>query len=111
MQLLAGSKRTQAAYYQLKLGKGFFKQFSKAIGKDDKGECFSNCNLLQTPKHLLLHCKHYRKERKKTKDALNTPLLTLQLLFITAKGSATLVAFLEKTKIVTTSWLLAAGAL
>jgi hypothetical protein len=61
MQLLARSKRTQAVYYQLKLGKGFFKQFSKAIGKDDKGECFSNCNSLQTPKHLLLHCKHYRK--------------------------------------------------
>jgi hypothetical protein len=109
MQLLAGSKRTQAAYYQLKLGKGFFKQFSKAIGKDDKGECFSNCNSLQTPKHLLLHCKHYTKERKKIKDALNTPRLTLQLLFITA--SAALVAFLEKTKIATASWLLAAGAL
>jgi ribonuclease HI len=111
MQLLAGSKRTQAAYYQLKLGKGFFKQFSKAIGKDDKGECFSNCNSLQTPEHLLLHCKHYRKERKKMKDALNTPILTLQLLFNTAKGSAALVAFLEKTKIATANWLLAAGAL
>jgi hypothetical protein len=111
MQLLAGSKKTQAAYYQLKLGKGFFKQFSKAIGKEDKGECFGNCNSLQTPKHLLLHCKHYRKERKKMKDALNTPILTLQLLFITAKGSAALVAFLEKTKIATARWLLAAGAL
>jgi ribonuclease HI len=111
MQLLAGSKRTQAAYYQLKLGKGFFKQFSKAIGKDNKGECFGNCNSLQTPEHLLLHCKHYRKERKEMKDALNTPLLTLQLLFNTAKGSAALVAFLGKTKIATASWLLAAGAL
>jgi bacteriorhodopsin len=67
--------------------------------------------LLQTLKHLLLHCKHYTKERKKIKDALNTPLLTLQLLFITAKGSAALVAFLAKTKIVTANWLLAAGAL
>ena len=95
MQLLARSKRTQAAYHQLKLGKGFFKQFSKAIGKDDKGECFGNCSSLQTPKHLLLHCKHYTKERKKMKDALNTPILTLPLLFITVKGS----------------WLLAAGAL
>ena len=76
MQPLARSKRTQAAYYQLKLGKGFFKQFSKAIGKDDKGECFSDCNSLQTPKHLLLHCKHYRKEREKIKDALNTHTLT-----------------------------------
>jgi hypothetical protein len=78
MQLLTGTERTQAAYYQLKLGKGFFKQFSKAIGKDDKGECFGNCNYLQTSKHLLLHCKQYRKERKKMKDALNTPILTPQ---------------------------------
>jgi hypothetical protein len=111
MQLLARSKRIEAAYYQLKLGKSFFKQFSKAIGKDDKGECFGNCNSLQTPKHLLLHCKHYRKERNKIKDALNTPILTLQQLFIAAKGSAALVAFLEKTEIATASWLLAAGAL
>jgi hypothetical protein len=103
MQLLAGSKRAQAAYYQLKLGKGFLKQFSKAIGKDDKGECFGNCNFLQTPKNFLLHCKHYKKERKKMKDALNTSFLTLQILFITAKGSAALVAFLEKTKIATAS--------
>jgi hypothetical protein len=50
---------------------------------------------LQTPKHLLLHCKHYTKERKKIK----------------AKGSAALVAFLEKTKIAIASWLLAAEAL
>ena len=113
MQLLARSKRTQATYYQLKLGKGFFKQFSKAIGKDDKGECFGNCNSLQTPKHLLLRCKHYKKERKKITEALNTPTptLTLQQLFTTAKGSAALLAFLEKTNIATASWLLAAGAL
>jgi hypothetical protein len=53
----------EAAYYQLKPGKGFFKQFSKAIGKDDRGLCFGNCNSLQTPEHLL-HCKHYTKERR-----------------------------------------------
>jgi hypothetical protein len=111
MQPLAGPKRTQAAYYQLKLGKGFFKQFSKVIGKDDKGECFGDCNSLQTPEHLLLHCKHYRKERRKMTETLDTPVLTLQLLFTTAKGSAALVAFLKETKIATASWLLAAGAL
>jgi hypothetical protein len=53
----------QAAYYQLKLGKGFFKQFCKAIGKDDRRECFGNCNSLQTLEHLL-HCKHYAEERR-----------------------------------------------
>jgi hypothetical protein len=38
MQPLAGPRRAQAAYYQPKLGKGFFKQFSRAIGKDDEGK-------------------------------------------------------------------------
>jgi hypothetical protein len=44
------------------------------------------------------------------REALDTPILTLRLLFTTAKGSAALVAFLEKTKIATASWVLAAGA-
>jgi hypothetical protein len=111
MQLLSSPKRVLAAYYQLKLGKGFFKQFSKAIGKDDKEECFGNCSALQTLEHLLLHCKHYRKERQKMLHALNTPILTLQLLFSTAKESAALIGFLKETEIATARWLLAAGAL
>jgi hypothetical protein len=45
------------------------------------------------------------------REALETPILTLQLLFTTAKGNAALVAFLEKTKIATAIWLLAAGAI
>jgi hypothetical protein len=66
---------------------------------------------LQTPEHLLLHCKHYKKERKRIAEALDAPILTLRLLITTAKGSAALIAFLEKTKIATASQLLAAGAL
>ena len=58
VEKLATFKQTFAAYSQLKLGKGFFKSFSKAIGKDSKGKCFGNCQALQTPKHLILQCKH-----------------------------------------------------
>jgi hypothetical protein len=101
MQISGRAKKVQAAYYQLKLGKGFFKQFSKAIGKDDKGECFSSCKELQSPKHLLLYCKHYAKERKRMRNNLDTPILTLELLFNTAKGSAVLLAFLQQTEIAT----------
>ena len=111
MQLLSSPKRVLAAYHQLKLGKGFFKQFSKAIDKDDKGECFRDCNALQTPEHLLLHCKHYRKERQRMKNTLDSPALTLQQLFNTAKGSTALLSFLKETEIATARWLLAAGAL
>jgi hypothetical protein len=104
-------KRTQAAYYQLKLGKGFFKQFSKAIGKDYRGECFGNCNSLQTPEHLLLHCKHYTKERRQLAKALHKHRLTLLLFFTTTKRSAALLSFLKETEIARARWLLAAGAL
>jgi hypothetical protein len=109
MQNPTGPKRVQAAYYQLKLGKGFFKQFSKAIGKDDRGECFGNS--LQTPEHLLLHCKHYTKERRGLPKGLNKPQLTLPLLFNTSKGSAALLGFLKESEIATARWLVAAGAL
>jgi ribonuclease HI len=111
IQQLSGPKKVQSAYYQLKLGKGFFKQFSKAIGKDDTGQCFGNCSALQSPKHLLLHCRHYRKEREKLARVLDTPTLTLQQLFNTKKGSAALLGFLQDTEIATARWLLAAGAL
>jgi hypothetical protein len=43
-------------------------------------------------------------------EVLDPPVLTLHLLFTTARRSTSLVAFLDKTKIATVSWLLAAGA-
>ena len=43
---IAALKRTFAAYSQLKLGKGFFKLFSKAIGKDPRGKCFGDCQAI-----------------------------------------------------------------
>ena len=109
VEKLTTLKRTMAAYSQLKLGKGFFKSFSKAIGKDNKGECFGSCTALQTPKHLLLHCKHYVQERKKMRKKLGQ--LTLVKLFNTKAGSAALRAFLDETEIATARWLFAAGAL
>ena len=106
---LASCKRTQVAYSQLKLEKGFFKQFSKSIVKDKKRECFNNCNALQSLKHLLLHCKHYKKEREKVKKKLGQ--LTLAKLFNTLTGQQALLTFLQETQIATAEWLLAAGAL
>ena len=70
VEKIAALKRTFAAYSQLKLGKGFFKSFSKAIGKDPRGKCFGDCQALQTPKHLILQCKHYRVEREKIRKRL-----------------------------------------
>ena len=100
----------QSAFYQLKLGKGFFKSFSKTIGKDKEGRCFRDCTAVQTPKHLLLECRLYWEERKEIQRQLGSSL-SLEKLFCTKKGKEVLFQFLSRTKIATRKWLRAVGSL
>jgi hypothetical protein len=101
MQVFGGPKRVQTALPLAQAGRSLLQAFSKAIGKDDRGECFGNCNSLQKPEHLLLHCKHYAKERRVLAKTLHKPMLTLSLLFSTTKGSAAQLGFLKDTEIAT----------
>jgi len=103
-------KRIQSAFFQLKLGKGYFKSFSKQIGKDKEGRCFRECSALQTPKHLLLDCSLYKKERKEMQRQLGSTL-SLEKLFCTKKGKEVLFLFLNRTGIATRKWLITVGSL
>jgi hypothetical protein len=103
-------KRTQSAFYQLKFGKGFFKSFSKTIGKDAEGKCFGDCRFVQTPKHLILYCKHYREERKEMEKKVGSRLC-MGKLFCTKRGREALHRFLSVTHIATAKWLQSAGML
>jgi hypothetical protein len=103
-------KKLQSAFFQLKLGKGFFKSFSKTIGKDKEGKCFRDCSAVQTPKHLLLECKLYWEDRKEMQRQLNSSL-SLEKLFCIKKGRKVLFLFLSRTKIATREWLMAAESL
>src|SRR5215471_14180766 len=53
------AKRIHSAYYQLKLGRGFFKSFISKIDRNTDNKCFRECRFIQSPKHLILHCKKY----------------------------------------------------
>jgi hypothetical protein len=103
-------KKIQSAFFQLKLGKGYFKSFSKVIGKDKEGRCFRECNSIQTPKHLLLDCSLYKIERKEMQRQLGSSL-SLKKLFCTKKGKKVLFLFLDKTGITTRKWLITARSL
>src|SRR6266567_7063222 len=103
-------KRLQSAFFQLKLGKGFFKSFSKTIGKDKEGKFFRDCSAIQTPKHLLLECRLYWEERKEMQRQLGSSL-SLKKLFCTKKEKEALFLFLSRTKIATRKWLIAEGFL
>ena len=100
----------QSAFFQLKLGKGFFKSFSKTIGKDKDNKCFKECNFVQTPKHLLLNCNLYREERREMQRQLGSSL-SLRKLFCTKKGREVLFLFLNRTGIATRKWFITEGAL
>jgi hypothetical protein len=71
---------------------------------------FWQLQLSETPEHLLLHCKHYAKERRVLAKALHKSRLILPILSNNNKGSAALLGFLKDTEIATARWLLAAGA-
>ncbi|KAF1982314.1 hypothetical protein K402DRAFT_196586 [Aulographum hederae CBS 113979] len=45
-----------------------------------------SCGSIQSPGHLILSCKWYRKERKKLKEALNVSMLSLRPLLCTKMG-------------------------
>ena len=66
------TKKLQSAFFQLKLGKGFFKSYFKTIKKDKESKCFRECNFVQTPKHLLLDCNLYREERREMQRQLGS---------------------------------------
>jgi hypothetical protein len=104
-------KRLQSAFFQLKLGKGYFKSFSRVIGGEDKdGRCFRECRALQTPRHLLLDCNLYREERREMQKKLGSSL-SLKKLFCTQKGREALFLFLSRTGIATRKWLITAGSI
>ena len=43
------------AFSKLKLGKDYFKSFSKIIGKDEEGRSFRECNTLLQDTHIILY--------------------------------------------------------
>lgn len=96
-------KKTQAAFFQLKFGKGFFKSHSHMIGKSTTNQCFGSCNQKQTPQHLVLDCKAYSKERKEMEKELKSSL-SLTKLFCTKKGREVLFRYLDQTGIATQRW-------
>jgi hypothetical protein len=55
---------------------------------------------MQTPKHLVLYCKHYKKERKEMEKVVGSRLSIVKL-FCSKKGREALHKFLYITHIAT----------
>jgi hypothetical protein len=106
IQLPTGTKRELAsAYYQLKLGHGYFKSYLRRLGHSTNDRC--RCGKSETPEHLLLSCSLYKEARQQLRTEMNNTRLDLVVLLHTKLGIEKTIRFLKETGIGTRSWHLA----
>lgn len=84
-----------SAFYQLKIGHGYFKSYLYRFNRSDNDRCQCSLTAAQTPRHLLLDCRLYRDLRVPLKDALKKYRPKLKDLFSTKLGTSLTVKFLE----------------
>lgn len=105
LQVPAGTPReATSAFYQLKLGHGRFRDYLFRRSHIDHNLCW--CGAKETPVHLLLSCKLYRKPRRRLKDSLDDNHPSIRTLLTTTKGVEATIEFLKATRIATRAWLL-----
>jgi len=89
---------TFSTFIQLKMGHGYFKSYLHQLSENNSNKCYGICTASQTPKNLLLNCKHYRSEQIKLKEKArlkNTD--TILTLFITKIGRNATLEYLKNT--------------
>lgn len=105
MKLLVpkGTKRaTSSAFYQLKIGHGYFKSYLHRLGHSETNTC--SCGIKETPEHLLLTCSKLAAERRSLRTELKGIALSLPVLLHTSIGIEKTMAFLKSTGIATRKW-------
>lgn len=95
-------RKTASAYFQIKLGHGYIKNYLFKLGHSSTDLC--SCGKKETPEHLLLSCSEYKKERAELRAKLNGNHLSMRLLLNTEKGIENTLQFLLKTGICTRTW-------
>jgi RNase H len=94
------SQETTSIITQLCLGHGFFNNYLVKIPNSGITTKYCHChNVPQTPKHLLLECKFYNKERKTLKDDLKGIPVNIDTLLYTNKGLVAINKYIGNTKI------------
>ncbi len=82
----------------------YFRLYLKNISNEYTDRCIGRCNEIQTFKHLLIKCIHYRKKIKEIKKHLL--IINITVLFDTKKGLNLLIKYLKFIKIETRKWIL-----
>ena len=95
-------RRINSSITQLRTGHGYFNNYLYKIPNSGILTKYCNCRqAIQTPKHLLLECRLYRKERAELKKKLKSLPFYLNTILYTNIGLEHLEAFLISTQIAT----------
>jgi len=96
-----------STFIQLKMRHDYFKSYLHRLSENNSNKCYKICKARQTPKHLLLNCKHYRAEQLQLKaKAQFKNTNTILTLFIIKIERIAMLEYLKSTRIVTRKWLL-----
>jgi ribonuclease HI len=101
------SRRLVSTVIQMRTGHGYNRNYLARIPSSTIDSPTCPCGYRkQTPEHLLLHCKHYRTERKTLTQKMK-PLPPLwRTAMHTTRGLAATLKFLEDTGVGTRTWIL-----
>ncbi|KAH7559026.1 hypothetical protein BM1_03963 [Bipolaris maydis] len=94
------SREASSAFYQLKLGHCYLRDFLFKRGKVDSKVCPCNYRATQDPAHILLSCTLYKEARKKMQETTKDPL-SLAFLLDTTVGVQATIAFIKETRAAT----------
>ncbi|EUC39551.1 hypothetical protein COCMIDRAFT_111257, partial [Bipolaris oryzae ATCC 44560] len=92
-----------SAFFQLKLGHCYLRDFLFKRGKVDSKVCPCNYRAAQDPTHILLSCTLFQEDRAKMQEASRDPL-SLAFLLHTNTGIQATISFIKETKATTQAW-------
>lgn len=95
-------RKLASAFYQLKMGHGFFKSYLLRTKRVDSSRCWCG-SPRETPRHLLLSCKEYKKQRKHLRESIGDEL-SFESLFRDLGAVKATLAFIKETGIATKQW-------
>ena len=101
------SRKLVATVIQMRTVHGYNKHYLVRIPSSsiDSPKCTCG-HWRQTPKHLLLECKHHLPQRKELRKQIKPLPLTWQMAMHTGKGLKATIGFLTETGVGTRTWIL-----
>src|SRR5712671_3998823 len=101
------SRRTVSTLIKMRTGHGYNRAYLSRIPATKITTPKCPCGYRsQTPKHLLLYCKHHKQQRKEMRNAIKPHPLTWKIAMFTTRGLKASLKFLEETGMATRAWLI-----